>query len=64
MDRDEIISGIARLETKVDLLLAGEADRNTRLRDVERKQWYHTGAMAVVALVATKMGFPFIPTGA
>lgn len=61
MDRDEIIAGLSRVETKVDLLLQRQGSQDDRLTAVERKQWYHTGAMACVALVAAKLGFPFIP---
>jgi hypothetical protein len=62
MDRDEIIAGITRCETKLDALLSNDKDREDRLRAVERKQWYHTGVWAVLALVAAKFGFPFLPS--
>lgn len=58
MDRDEIISAVSRVETKVDLLLAREERNDTRLRSVEKKMWIHTGVWAVLAVIAGKLGFP------
>lgn len=63
MDRDEIIEGLTRVETKVDMLLQRELGSELRLRSVERRQWYHSGVVAVLALIAAKFGIP-VPTGA
>jgi hypothetical protein len=58
MERDEIIAGLTRCETKLDQLLSAEKDHEDRIRSVERKQWYFSGVWAVLALAAAKLGLP------
>ena len=53
----EIGDRLARVETKIDILLE---DRG-KLADVERRQWYQTGGLAVVALALAKLGIPWPP---
>lgn len=49
MDRDEIISAVSRVETKVDLLLERSNADSARITAVEKAQWYHSGAVAFAA---------------
>lgn len=51
---EDIKSRLARIETKVDLLI----EDRSRLTAVERKQWYHTGGIALVAALFYKIGLP------
>lgn len=52
---------LARLETKVDALLAGNADHERRIRTVEKSLWTFAGAAsllgAVLSFFATKLTF-------
>jgi hypothetical protein len=50
----ELIAGLARIEQKVDSLLTGSTDHETRLRTLERWRWGIVGAFtALVALFKT-----------
>jgi hypothetical protein len=58
---EDIVDRLARIETKIDTLIIGESDHETRIRAVERGQWKHTGSMLVLSplllYVANKLGF-------
>lgn len=58
----DVIDRLARIETKLDTLIIGETDHETRLRSVERGQWKHSGSMLILAplmtFFASKLGFP------
>lgn len=58
MDDDTIPVRLARIELKLDAALARGEDHEARLRGIEKKQWYHTGGVAVVAFALTKLGLP------
>lgn len=49
---------LGRLDSKVDLLLAHSKLYDVRLRTVERRQWWATGAAAIIGVVATRV-IPF-----
>lgn len=49
---------LARIETKVDILLTREGRNEDRLSAVEKKQWLHSGGVAVVAFFLSKFGIP------
>lgn len=53
MDREDA-ERLARIETKLDMLL----EDRSRLSAVERKQWLHSGGIAVIVLLANKIGIP------
>jgi hypothetical protein len=52
----EIVDRLARIETKLDAALATQADHETRMRVTEKKQWYHSGALALAAVYFQKFG--------
>jgi hypothetical protein len=56
MDRDEIITTLARVETKVDTLIARELHHDKRLSAVEKKVWYASGVSAALVFIAGKLG--------
>jgi hypothetical protein len=43
---EEIQRALGRLESKVDILLARDADTEKRLAAVEKKQWWAAGVAA------------------
>ena len=53
-DESPVIERLARVETKIDILIE---DRG-RLREVEKKQWLHSGGVAVIAFLLSKVGIP------
>jgi hypothetical protein len=55
----DIVDRLARIETKLDVVLERASDQEVRLRGVERKQWYHSGGIAAAAFVLTKLGVPW-----
>lgn len=54
----EVAERLARIETKVDMLLGGEKKTDRRLSAVEQKQWYHSGALALGGFILYKLGLP------
>ena len=52
----EIVERLARIETKLDSALSIQADHETRMRAVERKQWLHSGGVAALAAYLSKFG--------
>ena len=54
VDENVIAERLAVLETKIDMLLE---DRG-RLASVEKRQWLHSGAVAVLAFIFSKFGIP------
>lgn len=54
----EVIDRLARIETKLDGLVKREDGRDNRLTAVERKQWYHSGALALAVFILSKLGLP------
>lgn len=58
MDTNEISRTLGRLEGKVDLLIDRFDKVDKRVEAVQRKQWYHTGVLAVLGVMAAKMGLP------
>jgi hypothetical protein len=52
----EIVERLARIETKLDAALTVQADHETRMRATEKKQWYHSGALALAAAYFSKFG--------
>lgn len=54
MDMGDIRERLARIETKLDQLVTQE----DRLRSVEKKQWYHTGMLALAGALLYKIGIP------
>lgn len=55
---DDVKERLARIETKLDRLLVVENTVDGRLGAVERKQWYHSGAIALAGFVLYKIGIP------
>lgn len=49
---------LARIETKVDLVLDSMGKLDTRTSAVEKKQWMHSGVVAVIAVYLSKFGIP------
>jgi hypothetical protein len=54
----EVVERLARIETKLDTTLSTGRDHEKRLRAVEKRQWYHTGGVAVIGFIAAKLGLP------
>ena len=55
---DEMPNWAVRMDGKLDVLLARGEDHEKRLRSVESEKWLHRGGLAVVSLLAYKMGWP------
>lgn len=62
----ELHRSIGRLEGKMDQTLeelkaiGARFDKlDDRVNECQKKQWYHTGVMAVAGALAIKLGFPF-----
>lgn len=51
---NDIVDRLARIETKLDSALERATDQEDRLRGIERKQWYHSGGVAAIALLFMK----------
>lgn len=47
---------LVRIETKLDMLLSAEADKETRIRTLERRDAYVLGACVVLSFVAQWIG--------
>ena len=66
MERDDIET-LTRIDTNVQSLMKRfedvTNDHEKRLRKVERKQWYHTGGLAVVGVLVAKLGLPWPSIG-
>jgi hypothetical protein len=45
----DIIRSIGRVEAKVDMMIDRFDKLDDRAHSIEKKQWYHTGALAVAA---------------
>jgi hypothetical protein len=58
MVEHEIGARLARIETKVDMLLARDTDHENRLRTVEKRTWYTAGAAMLLAVFAPKLTLP------
>jgi hypothetical protein len=57
----EITERLARIETKVDIIIEHGRDHEKRVRSLERENWLHRGAAAIVAFIATRftVGIPW-----
>ena len=44
----EVIERLSRIETKLDSALDVDKDHETRIRGVERNQWFFSGIAAVI----------------
>jgi hypothetical protein len=60
--RREDIERLERIDTNVQSLLKQDADKEKRIRALERSQWWHRGVLGVLAAFLLKIGLP-IPTG-
>lgn len=49
---------LARIDANVEALLKRDDDKEKRLRALERTQWWHRGAFAVVGAFLIKLGLP------
>lgn len=58
---DDFGERLARIETKVDMLLERESRSEKRLRSVEQKQWFHTGGLATAVFLIGKLGLWPLP---
>lgn len=54
----DIRQSLGNLHAKVDMLLAADKDKESRVRTVEKKMWWATGASACVAFAASRLGLP------
>lgn len=50
MDENEFARSLGRLEGKMDTLLDMYKEDRERLASVEKKQWYHSGAMGIAVM--------------
>jgi len=53
----EVVQRLTRIETKLDAAL--ECNDEHRLRSVENKQWWMSGAAAVIGFLASCFGHNF-----
>jgi hypothetical protein len=58
-DGTDIRERLVRIETKLDVALSTDTDHEKRLRSAERERWLHRGGLAVIALMAAKLGIPW-----
>ncbi len=61
--RDDVIDTLARLDTKMNQILEKDADKEKRLRSLERWKWSHAISGTAFALVLAKLGIPLPGTG-
>ncbi len=63
MIQREDVERLVRIEEGIVALLARGTDHEKRLRAVEKKMWWQTGAAAVISAVAVKIGLPHLNIG-
>jgi len=56
---DGALQRLTRIETKLDAALECSEDHEHRLRSVENKQWWMSGAAAVIGFLASCFGHNF-----
>jgi hypothetical protein len=59
MEFESTDARLARIETKIDALLASKSDHETRIRAVEKRSYWVAGAAALLAVFAPQLK-PFI----
>jgi hypothetical protein len=57
------IETLIRIDENVKQLVKRGEDHELRIRKVEKKQWYHTGGIAIVGFIAAKLGLPWPALG-
>jgi hypothetical protein len=55
-ERDELL---IRLDERMDTLVSANADKETRIRSLEKSKWRHSGAIAVMMFVLQTFGLPW-----
>lgn len=58
MTRDDA-ERLVRIEMGVQSLIKRDDDKERRLRKVEKRQWYHTGGLALAGFIFAKLGIPW-----
>ena len=52
---DNMLSRLVSIEAKVDAVLTGQGDHESRIRSLERGWWKASGAAAVIGAVAASL---------
>lgn len=56
--REQIAERLGRIETKLDAVLDNDADKEKRIRSLERWRWSHGASAALFVAVLAKLGLP------
>lgn len=59
--REQISDRLARIETKLDAVLGNDADKEKRIRSLERWRWSHAVPAAAFLAILAKLGLPMSP---
>ena len=56
---EDVVQRLTRIETKLDAALECDKDHEKRLRAVEHRQWWMSGAAAIIGVIASYFGHGF-----